>query len=173
MRLRRLAPLSVLLIAAGCDDPSITEIWHSGTQLAVEACIKRNSSALVDGGVIKKSCIEKHQKSVNPQILDGKLSPDLNNPYGLSLSITMRNSSTDQIVTGALITVMVQSQGDPDLIFSGVITNLWIYPGGFAEAYAYQVGPRDEDSWTRARQLMKFGAKWSWYFSKATGIALR
>jgi hypothetical protein len=52
----------LLIVLAGCDDPSVAEYVYAGTQLAVEACIKRNTSSLVDASVIAENCIKTPEK---------------------------------------------------------------------------------------------------------------
>ena len=49
-----------LVALAGCDDPSVDEHLYAGTQLAVDACIKRNISSVVSEAEIKEQCIKKH-----------------------------------------------------------------------------------------------------------------
>jgi hypothetical protein len=163
----------LLIVLAGCDDPSVAEYVYAGTQLAVEACIKRNTSSLVDASVIKENCIKKHQKNINPQMLTATLTPDVENPYGLSLSAVVANKSTDQIITGIDITVPVTREGSPDLVLTGVVHDLWIYPGGSGQGYARYTSVDSDAVWTKAKELMKAGAKWTWNISKATAVGFK
>ena len=129
-RTRRSIIVIFAIALAGCDDPSVAEYVYAGTQLAVDACIKRNTSSLVNEAVIKENCIKKHQKKISTQTLTGStLTPDLENPYGLSLSAEIKNDSTDEIITGIVATVSVHRDGSPDLVLTGAVRGLWIYPG--------------------------------------------
>jgi hypothetical protein len=99
-------PLLVVLIPlllTGCDEQAAAEYWYFGTQIAVEACIKRNASSLVDETEIKARCIRKHQHAINPDVITGILAADFNNPYGLNLSASIHDKSNDQIITDLII----------------------------------------------------------------------
>ncbi len=175
MNRRCIVPMLALLLA-GCDEPITIEYLYPGTQLAVEACMKRNASPLVDAEVIKANCIRKHEKKIDPQILDSTqstLTPILDNPYGLGLEAVLRNTSNDQIITMIIITVMVHREGSPDLVFLGALNDLWIYPNSSGGGYVRYVSPDSEVLWTEAKDLMKAGAKLSWYISEATGLGFK
>jgi hypothetical protein len=152
--------------------PSLS-MCYAGTQLAVDACIKRNTSTVVREEEIKEQCIKKHQAKIRPEQLTGTLAPDLENPYGLSLSTVVTNNSTDEIITGIVVTVSVPREGSPDLVVTGVVRGLWIYPGDTGQGYARYMSDESGAVWTKAKELMKAGAKWSWHVSEATAVGFK
>jgi hypothetical protein len=154
--LLRWAPLFAVLLI-GCDENGVTEYWYSGTQLAVEACIKRNASMLVDAEVIKTKCISKHQQKVSPQIVGGRLTPEVSNLNGLSIPALLENKSSNEIITGIVITVTMAKEDSSNLVFTGILDGLWIQPNSSGHGY---VRPPDSAAvWAQARDLMKAGAK--------------
>ena len=164
------APLFAVILI-GCDENGVTEYWYSGTQLAVEACIKRNASELVGAEVIKTMCIRKHQKKVSPQIVGGRLTPEVSNLNGLSLTALLENKSSNEIIAGIVITVTMTREDSCNLVFTGSLDGLWIQPNSSGRGY---VRPPDSEAvWAQARDLMKAGAKLSWTISEATAVGFK
>jgi hypothetical protein len=65
------APVIAALLT-GCDDSKFTEWLYAGSQIAVEVCIKRNTTSLVDEKILKQACVKKHQYQTEPgQIFKG------------------------------------------------------------------------------------------------------
>jgi hypothetical protein len=156
----------------GCDYPNLAEYVYAGTQLAVAACIKRNASSLVDETVIKEHCIKKHQKHIDPKMLVGTLTPTMRE-YALDLEANIKNKSTDQVITGIVITVTIPREGSPNLVLTGVVSGLWIYPDQFGHGHALSTADDNDPYWTKANELMKAGAKWSWTISAATAVGFK
>ena len=68
---------------------------------------------------------------MNPQVLQGILTPEIANLYGLGLKASITKRSRDKIITGIIITVTMTREGSPNLVFTGVVPDLWIVPNGW------------------------------------------
>jgi hypothetical protein len=163
--LKILATVGTLAVLTGCDENARTEYWYPGTQLAVEACIKRNASTVAGTWVTEAQCIAKHQQKIDPQILTATLKlikvPD--KFFG-----TIVNKSPNEIITGIVVEITVAKEGSPDLTFN-IRDSSIIQPLASDGFISIERGD-DDTAWAQAYDLIKAGAKWSWVISEATAV---
>jgi hypothetical protein len=120
--------------------------------------------------VIKRACIEKHQRKVDVRLLTGTLKPDLGNPYGLSLELNVDNQSKNLIITRTRVLISIKQEGQPDYNLIGVSDEMWLLPHSTTETYLRFASPDAEQQWEAARKRLLSGAQWSWRYTEANGI---
>ena len=161
--IRLIIPLAAVVLA-GCDDPVFTEWRYGGSQIAVEICIKRNTSTLIDTDIIKRACIKKHQHRIALTQISGTLGKG-------TVVANINNNLDDQILTGLEITIQAKTEGNDNIVAPGSVENIWIDPHGSKQVYVDFKTKESGEAWEKVRGLIESGAKWSWYIRDASAIS--
>ena len=141
-------PLAAVVLA-GCDDPVFTEWRYGGNQIAVEICIKRNTSTLIDTDIIKRACIKKHQHRIALTQIFGTL--------GKGTVV----ANIIQILTALGITIQAKTEGNDNIVAPGYVENIWIDPHGSKQVYVDFKTKESGEAWGKVRGLIESGADWS------------
>ena len=129
------------LSLTGCDNNPIND-YIGNTISRVEKCMEKTSSKLLSEEIVKRSCVEKAQKTFNEDPTNG--TARIIDQYVPQLRATFKNESEDKVVTSIDIVFNHTIDYGPNLkencnkenhdgcdkiIYSKKIKNIWLEPG--------------------------------------------
>ncbi|HBS24542.1 MULTISPECIES: hypothetical protein [Thalassospira] len=164
--------LSLTLLSSCLPLEKDLEAAYPNTQIAVESCVTKNASEIVEQPQIRDACASKHKiefKVWERYFLNGKAGYSSSSFYTTDTSVfegDLTNESVNLIFTNA--TIEIQHTENPDKTETLYLTGLWIPPSGkynFSENVLFK--PKSV-----ANKDAEGNSLYTWNISSASGVRI-